>query len=310
MNYNEINLVDFLKNYIYKDVVYCSNSGNAGDGLIAHSTYHLFNKINFRPQIIQINQIVQDKIIFYSGGGNLIEKVYKDAYNFVNKNYQSNKEIIFLPHTVFGYEDFLKSKGNITIICREKLSYERLVKSGFPDNRLFLSHDIAFTLKDSELNKYKATGTGTAYCLRLDGESHFKSVIPPNNYDISKTWMGNLWYNPEMAKLVTHTLACYLSGFESVKTDRLHIAILGCLLNKKVTLFPNIYYKNKAVFDYSIKDKFENCQFSENHDALQNDFPEIKNNNDNSLLFGLLQGIYRKLQKSMKLYNSFLFRKQ
>jgi len=37
-----------------------------------------------------------------------------------------------------------------------------------------------------------------------------------------------------------------------VITNRLHSAIVSCLLGKKVTLLPNSYHKNRAVWEYSL----------------------------------------------------------
>jgi exopolysaccharide biosynthesis predicted pyruvyltransferase EpsI len=51
--------------------------------------------------------------------------------------------------------------------------------------------------------------------------------------------------------------------YKKIDTDRLHVAIGATLLEKKVTLFPNSYYKNKAVYDYSLR-KFPNISFIEN----------------------------------------------
>jgi len=42
---------------------------------------------------------------------------------------------------------------------------------------------------------------------------------------------------------------------EEVFTDRLHVAILGSILGRKVTLFGNIYHKNRGVWEYSLRDK-------------------------------------------------------
>ena len=41
---------------------------------------------------------------------------------------------------------------------------------------------------------------------------------------------------------------------EEVFTDRLHVAILGSILGKKVTLYGNVYHKNRGVWEYSLRD--------------------------------------------------------
>lgn len=103
MTYNEKDLVGFLKKYSGKQVVSCANPGNAGDALIAHATFQLFEKLDIKFEIITHEEIVNDKIIFYAGGDNLVEVKYKNAFNIIRNNYRRNHEIILLPHTVLGY---------------------------------------------------------------------------------------------------------------------------------------------------------------------------------------------------------------
>lgn len=292
MTFNEVDLTVFLKKYSKQEAVFCANPGNAGDALIAHATFQLFEKLNIKLQIIKHKEIVHDKIIFYAGGGNLVEGKYKNAYHFINNNYRQNREIILLPHTVHGYDELLLSAKNLTIFCREKTSYQNLSAIGFPAERLFLAHDMAFQLSKMEFQDYIMNGNGIANCYRTDKESARTFDMPNDNLDISLSWNGELWHRPDFAKNVTHNLASYLSAFETVKTDRLHVAILAAIIGKKVVLYPNNYYKIKAVFMYSIKDAFDNATLIEI--PLQNETPalEIKINE--------LQDKLKKLEETLQ----------
>ena len=287
MTYNEVDLTVFLKKYSKQEAVFCANPGNAGDALIAHATFQLFEKLNIKLQIIKHKEIVHDKIIFYAGGGNLVEGKYKNAYHFINNNYRQNREIILLPHTVHGYDELLLSAKNLTIFCREKTSYQNLSAIGFPSERLFLAHDMAFQLTMLEFQDYLMNGKGTANCFRLDDESARVFDMPTDNLDISLSWNGELWHRPDFAKNVTHSLACYLSTFETVKTDRLHIAILAGIMGKKVVLYPNNYYKIKAVFEYSIKEAFDNVVLIENPIQNETQSTETKINELQDILITL-----------------------
>jgi hypothetical protein len=60
---------------------------------------------------------------------------------------------------------------------------------------------------------------------------------------------------------VSLSLASYISQFDAVQTNRLHIAILAAKLGKEVRLFPNSYYKIKAVFDHSFHESFDRVHF-------------------------------------------------
>lgn len=261
MVFNKTNIEDFLSKYANKSVAYCPNPGNAGDAIIAHATYQVFEKLNIRPEMISYNEVVEDKIIFFGGGGNLVEGKYDHAYRFIKNNYEKNREIILLPHTVYGYDELLLAAKNLTIICREKVSYENLAKTGFPVDRLFLAPDMAFLLSKKDFQQFIMKGDGTANCFRDDQESAIGQFLPYDNMDISLSWNGDLWKRPVFAENVTRNMACYLSAFETVKTDRLHVAVLAAILGKKVELYSNNYYKIKAVYDYSLKQNFENVKF-------------------------------------------------
>jgi exopolysaccharide biosynthesis predicted pyruvyltransferase EpsI len=275
MTFNETDLAVFLKKYSNQEVVYCANPGNAGDALIAHATFQLFEKLTIKLQIIKHDEIVHDKIIFYAGGGNLVEGKYENAYYFINNNFRQNREIILLPHTVHGYDELLLSAKNLTIFCREKISYQNLAAIGFPSERLFLAHDMAFLLSKTEFQDYLMNGKGIANCYRTDKESARTFDMPDDNLDISLSWNGELWHRPDFTKNVTHNLASYMSTFETIKTDRLHVAILAAIIGKKVELYPNNYYKIKAVFEYSIKDAFDNLVLIE--DPIQNETLSAEN---------------------------------
>ena len=60
---------------------------------------------------------------------------------------------------------------------------------------------------------------------------------------------------------VSNKLFNYISNYEIVNTNRLHIGIAGCLIGKKVNFYKNSYYKNKASYEFSIKNKFKNIFF-------------------------------------------------
>jgi SAM-dependent methyltransferase len=50
--------------------------------------------------------------------------------------------------------------------------------------------------------------------------------------------------------------------FETIRTDRLHVAVAGVLLGKKVEIYPNSYFKNRAMYDFSFK-RYPGARFIE-----------------------------------------------
>jgi exopolysaccharide biosynthesis predicted pyruvyltransferase EpsI len=262
----EINILEFLKQYENKEIVYIPNPGNAGDSLIVYGTFLTFNKLKIKYKIGDKNKKYKNKLLFYAGGGNLIG-VYKDCKNFLLKNKDEN-DIVILPHTVKDEDNLIKNFNNrIKIITREKKSYEYVKKIIKYKNNVFLSKDMAFYIDG--IDKYKKKGKGICNCIRIDVEKTNKK-IPKKNNDISITLKKNLkWKNAnvddfETVKKISMDVFNYLSKYEVINTNRLHISIAGALLNKKVNLYKNNYWKNEEMYKYSLKDKYPFVIFHEN----------------------------------------------
>ena len=93
---------------------------------------------------------------------------------------------------------------------------------------------MAFYISNNILDKYKCTGSGTCYALRTNCE---KTNIkrPDGNNDISNTC------KQDSTEATCHSFLNHISKYESVVTNRLHVAIAGPLLGKKVDLYENNY---------------------------------------------------------------------
>ena len=255
---NQIGIVDFLMEYASKHIIIIPNPGNGGDSLISMGTLQLFDKLGLNYVTGDINKQYLNKILFYSGGGNLVG-LYNNCHNFIIRN-KSTNDIVILPHTIKDVDSLLKlCDDKIKIICRECISYDYVYATIKHKNNVFLSDDMAFYI--SGLESYKnIQGVGVCNCFRNDKEKT-NIVIPPDNNDISQTLnKKNNTSDPLVINKVSFSIFEYLSKYEIINTNRLHVAIAGSLLGKKVNLYQNNYYKIKAIYDYSIKDKFENTR--------------------------------------------------
>jgi len=255
------NLLNYLKKFQGKKILYRPNPGNLGDKIINLATKMMFDELKLDYVEVSGDQKVKKNTIIYGGGGNLVE-YYQHCKNFLEINKEDN-EIIILPHTINGHEDFIKSFGpNITIFCRDYNSYNYLKKIN-QKIQVFVSDDLAFFIQKSPLiipRKYSYPNTDrTLNCFRTDCEKK-STNYPKNNIDLSMVDPYNL--NPVDKKdtIAINKLLNYLTEFTDVHTDRLHIAIMATFLGRKVFLYHNSYWKNKAVYDCSLK-KFPNIQF-------------------------------------------------
>lgn len=245
----ELDLKKFLEKYRNTTVDFYRFPGNYGDSLIWHGTKVLLSSLNISEQYVDISSAKNNNVLLIDGGGNFVD-YYSDVRNFLTKKPSLYDEIIILPHTIFGEKqiEVLNSiSSGLTVFCREKVSAEFL-EGKLTNGKVYLWHDCAFYNTFSEA----LLGDGVLNAFRSDKESIVR-MVPESNDDIS--------YNGYATKSLDDFINT-LKKYEQINTDRLHVAIGATLLGKQVKLFPNSYYKNKAVFDYSLK-KFPNIKFIE-----------------------------------------------
>lgn len=265
-----------LSELIPKDetIVFIPNPGNAGDACIAYGTHCYFKHNHIQYETGNINALYSNKTIVYGGGGNLIS-LWSQCKNFLLRNAKNNK-IVVLPHTIEGIDDVLQYdyiQKNVTFICRETISYEYVKR--YVDN-VFIDHDMAFSISDVFFNRFTNNECyDTLNCFRIDNEKT-DIIIPPDNIDLSinamNGLMGEWMHNNYLAvQSITHSFCSKISKYYSINTNRLHVAIIGAILGKNVLLYQNSYFKNKAVYDYSIKDAYKNVTFIEGNIINKND---------------------------------------
>ena len=65
--------------------------------------------------------------------------------------------------------------------------------------------------------------------------------------------------------IATDNIFSYLSKFQIVNTNRLHIGIAAALLGKTVNLYRGSYHKIIGIYEFSIAGKFNNVVFYNNN---------------------------------------------
>lgn len=244
----EVDLRKYLEKYRNTSIDFYRFPGNYGDSLIWHGTRNLMSDLDIEAKYVDVSFPVYNDVLFVDGGGNFND-YYSDVRNFLIKKGDLYREVVILPHTIFGKKqvDILNGlDSNVIVFCRENLSFN-FIKENFKKGGVYLWHDCAFYNRLSS----KKSGSGVLKVFRSDGESAFQAT--DLSYDISSTGY---------ARSPLDQLINTLDEYEEIHTDRLHIAIASVLLDKKVKLYPNSYYKNKAVYDYSLA-KYSNIQFIE-----------------------------------------------
>ncbi len=262
---NDLIFKEYLKQYSSSEIIFIPNKGNLGDDIINHSCLEVLEELNINYKIDRFDKKYKNKILFYGGGGNYTNK-YPQCKILIKNNVGKNKIVIF-PQTIHNVEDSLKTLDkDVDIFCRERVSHDWVSKTvKYPQN-VFLRKDMSFLL---DLTNYKDRPKQGFHleCFRKDSEM---TVIPHEHINIdAPVQLKDEYDSPKHKQFATYdkikynsnVLINFISMFDTIRTNRLHVAIIGSMLGKKVTMFPNIYHKNKSVYDYSMKDNYKNLSF-------------------------------------------------
>jgi len=227
---------------------YKPNPGNGGDALTAAGEFKLFDDHNLDIKFITDEEYsyLDGKIVMYAGGGNLV-KEYNNCATFISKVHDRVKELIVLPHTVNGHEELHDLAFHL-----DASSY---------DLKHMLTKSNALYLKQKVINVFTKSKSSVLNAYRMDVEKT-DMEIPPNNIDVSiKINHSSKMYPKSIVHKTTRDIFQFLNKYDSINTNRLHIAVACALIGKKVNMYGNSYYKNEAIYNYSLKDKYPNVKF-------------------------------------------------
>ena len=174
---------------------------------------------------------------------------------------EANK-VVILPHTIKDCPKILEVIGRnpqTIIICREKKSND-YIRNPLSQPHLFLSDDMAFYLNVDKYVNIPSRALKLNYFRRDREKTSFP--LPSNNRDLSKEI--NIISSMNNKRLViknAYNLLDEINKYSIINTNRLHGAIGGSLLNKHVKLYPNSYWKNQEVYNYSLRGDFPKTIF-------------------------------------------------
>lgn len=289
---------DYLAQFRGQDVLYVPNPGNAGDSVMSSATYQLLEAAGIRHRVPHLGSLdPAGKTILYGGGGNLYERG-RHSYRTIERLHARARHLTILPHTIKDVDELLDQFGsNVTVICREPVSYNYVRGLGGRYQTL-LMEDLAFALDVERLlsgrdrfsaplmlahfllsrllrrsghtsldnvRRYLNPGPvaarlrarppgGVLNCFRLDGEAT-GIPIPDDNIDLPIVFMYGVSPAP-VAHHAARSLLSTLQGFDEIRTNRLHVAISAGLIGKRTLLYTNNYYKIRAIYEFSMRNRF------------------------------------------------------
>ncbi len=201
-------------------------------------------------------------VILIGGGGN-VNDLYGHGIRLLKVAIEQNpKNVIIIAPQTYWFDStdfpniFQSAKQEIHLFCREKNSYSLLSSMKLPSNvNIHLSQDHALYLSREDLIPFVKRSVDCSYdllCLRTDQESAVSKTAVINKIKRSVHTRNKLIAGDIPTSVDFESFVEYVEGAQNVYTDRLHVAILATILGKKTVLFPNSYFKNKAVFEYSL----------------------------------------------------------
>lgn len=213
-------------------------------------------KLGFKEgfKIVDIPDDIE--LILFEGGGYVNDVWF--GLTLLNQVLKRNKQTVTVAPQSYRFstasiETYLKSR-QVNLFCRERASYEHLRQMNLISNiHVEVSPEVALYLEKDDLDKYISPLDEEYQLVAFRGDK--ESAIS----DDAKRELLSHCTNPvERDISVKGTFSDFVSiveNAEDIFTDRLHVAILGSILEKKVTLFGNMYHKNRGVWEYSLKDR-------------------------------------------------------
>jgi exopolysaccharide biosynthesis predicted pyruvyltransferase EpsI len=260
MNIKSSKVFALFKEYSNKNIIFIQPKGNWGDVLIFKGAEKLADLANVQYKSISCEEFkdtsfTEDHILYIFGNGGFNDIWDGEHINAFSKAVSTHPGVVILgPTTFFDDSDFLQKKvleifknikaKKIYMFSRGIQSYKSL-ENKLPKEVVFeLEHDTALNIERIDLPPTRIQGKGKLYAIRNDKEA--TKIIRFNPFI--------LWMDPVLFSKSFEEWFYIHDGVEEIITNRLHSAILGTILNKKVTLLANSYHKNSGLWEFSLKE--------------------------------------------------------
>lgn len=241
--------------------LYIANPGNWGDGLIRFSTERFFRRIgldyisiglrkaaSLSPNELRAAAASSTVKVVYGGGGAFLEGY--DIPRQFRRMVKRTDRVLVLPHTFAMPAEELRLRKTDVLFRRDQSGSKE-----FAPASLFC-HDMALSLNTIVP---MANGSGAGFFIRGDAEKVSGIIVPEANRDISAE-------GTESTPMADFLDA--IGRFEIVHTNRLHVAIAAALMGRQVHLYANSYFKNRAIYDASLRSAFPNVTFHDDYAAF------------------------------------------
>lgn len=241
-------LAKLLADFRGREVVALLNRGNRGDGLIHLGGRQLLARVGLPcrecHETDDLSRVRGDVLLVYGAGA--MSRGTHTLPRLVSDLARRFAQVIILPASFDLAEPRVRAFARswdkrYIVFCRELVSFDALRQEGATPKAVLLGHDLAF---HADLSAWAARpAKGRAGLFRRDIEAGYGRL--PSNFDVCDDASRGSDREPEL-------LLDFVSRFAEIHTDRCHGAISGAMMGRKVMLYRNSYFKNRAVYDHSL----------------------------------------------------------
>lgn len=223
-----------------KRIGFVRPTGNVGDMLIEMATLQLFDHFGIQWTYWRPDESLEPLQELVFGGGGNMGQTYRCNWDLRQTCLQTGLPVTILPQSFLGPE----KRPFRRVYVREQASFQYAPEG-------ILAPDLALGLRTG---LFAAATNPLGIFLRRDLEAC--KTAP--------------WYSLDPVELA-RTPREYLqlaSRYEAIITNRLHFAVAGILLDRKVILLPNSYHKNTSMHETWLGDL--GCNYAHSlEEALQ-----------------------------------------
>ena len=248
-----------FQTYGSRRFVFVEPGGNEGDRLIYMGAERLARMANLKFRVMDHetfmrSSLERDTVIYLHGSGGFNPLYDQLPLQELSKAAEHEGVVIQGPATFWDDRQYLdRTVGTLLqevrcerliVMARENKSYDLLDGLQMRGAELMIDHDTSLNLTAGDLG---AEAISLRHCydlfsIREDREAADTEIRP----------LLSIWLDPAWQKETIETWLAIHAGARSIVTNRLHSSICGYLLGIPTTLLPNSYYKNRAVWEYSL----------------------------------------------------------
>lgn len=233
-----------------RQVFFAPNPGNVGDYLIESATRQLFRVYG----VTVVEDLEAADALVVGGGGS-----WGNQYSWISERRQATidtADSLRMPVIVFPQSVRWPDREPVSSAISRFFARERASQVLVPRSELAPDPAMAYT----PAHRF-SRGVGVGMHLRTGPEALFDCATPKNAGDPT----GCIPYVSKQSAVDEYVRLA--ARYERVVTDRLHFAMAALIAGRHATLLPNVYHKNRSMYETWLKDL--GCDWAETpKDAL------------------------------------------